>query len=143
MLGLVFIAALVSVITPLTPKANLEAEQANLPYDAVEFIKSEQPAGPMFNSYNWGGYLIFKLWPHYPVYIDGRTDLYNDAFIRRYLGVMAGNDNWRQTLEDDGINLILIETNSVLDKLLRRQPGWTELHRDEMAVIFGRNVSLR
>ena len=29
----------------------------------------------MFNSYNWGGYLMFKL-PDYPVFVDGRTDLY-------------------------------------------------------------------
>ncbi|GAB4458535.1 MAG: hypothetical protein Kow0031_38880 [Anaerolineae bacterium] len=92
----------------------------------------------MFNSYNWGGYLIFKLWPDYPVYIDGRTDLYDDAFIRRYLSVMQADDGWAQKLDDDGINLILIEQNSVLDKFLRQSTAWRELYRDEMAVIYGR-----
>jgi hypothetical protein len=92
----------------------------------------------MFNSYNWGGYLIFKLWPDYPVYIDGRTDLYNDRFIRRYMGVMIADDDWQQILTKDGINLILIENNSVLDKFLRVTPEWQEQYRDGMAVIFVR-----
>jgi hypothetical protein len=138
LLTLIVAAALVKIYLPLTPTANLTAEQDSLPYGAVEFIRQHQPPGPMFNSYNWGGYFIFKLWPAYPVYIDGRTDLYDDAFIRRYLGVMLADDDWAQVLADDGIRLVVIEQNSVLDKFLRRDSGWRELYRDDMAVIFGR-----
>ena len=139
LLNLVIIAALVKIYIPLTPSANLKAEQSALPYDAVEFIRANQPAGPIFNSYNWGGYLIFKLSSQYPVYIDGRTDLYDDAFIRRYLNVMVAGDDWQQTLSDDGINLVLIESDSILAKFLRLQnDGWQELYRDEMAVIYSR-----
>jgi hypothetical protein len=138
LLGLIVIAALVKIIIPLTPKANLEAEQDSLPYQAVEFVKSNHPPGPIFNSYNWGGYLIFKLWPEYPVYIDGRTDLYDDAFIRRYVNVMVANDGWQQNLDEDGINLVFIEENSTLAKFLRYDANWTEIYRDEMAVIFVR-----
>jgi hypothetical protein len=142
LLGLIVMAALVKIIIPLTPGANLKAEQDSLPYQAVEFIKSNHPPGPIFNNYNWGGYLIFKLWPEYPVYIDGRTDLYDDAFIRRYIDVMVANDGWQQTLDDDGINLVLIEPNSTLAKFLRQNPAWIEIHRDETAVIFNRKESL-
>ena len=67
LLGLVCLAALIKIIVPLTPKANLTAEQAGLHYDAVEFVQNEQPAGPISNSYNWGGYLIFNLSPASPV----------------------------------------------------------------------------
>ena len=138
LLSLIVVAALVKIVLPLTPQANKTAEQASLPDAAVDFIETEQPVGPLFNSYNWGGYLIFRLWPDYLVYIDGRTDLYGDAFIRRYLGVMLADDGWQQVLDDDGINLILIENNSVLDKFLRTGSDWRELYRDEMAVIFAR-----
>ena len=138
LLALVVIAALIKIAIPLTPKANLTAEQDSMPSRAVEFIREHEPAGPLFNSYNWGGYLIFKVWPDYPVYIDGRTDLYDDAFIRRYLQVMVAGDGWSQTLTDDGINLVLIESDSTLAKFLQLDPAWTELYRDEMAVIFAR-----
>jgi hypothetical protein len=138
LLALIVAAALVKIAIPLTPKANLTAEQESLPYHAVEFLKREGLPGPIFNSYNWGGYLIFKLWPDYPVYIDGRTDLYDDAFIRRYLNVVTAGDNWQQTLDEDGINLVLIESESTLAKFLRQDPAWTEHYRDESTVIFGR-----
>jgi hypothetical protein len=138
LLGLITVAALIKVIVPLTPEANLKAEQNSLPYEAVSFIQTELPPGPIFNSYNWGGYLIFRLWPDYPVYIDGRTDLYDDAFIRRYLKVMVADEGWQEILQADSINLVLIETNSTLAKFLSLDPAWSEIYRDEMAVIFRR-----
>ncbi len=142
LLALVVVAALIKIMVPLTPQANLTAEQDSLPYDAVEFIKSERLAGPLFNSYNWGGYLIFKLWPAYPVYIDGRTDLYDDAFIRRYLQVMTADEGWEQILQADGVNLVLVESNSTLAKFLRLNPAWQERYRDDKAVIFERKEPL-
>ncbi len=138
LLALIVVAALIKIALPLTPGANLKAEQDSLPYEAVNFLQDTQPAGPLFNSYNWGGYLIFRLWPDYPVYIDGRTDLYDDAFIRRYLEVMVADEGWQQTLDEDGINLIFIEANSTLAKFLPLEAGWQELYRDEMAVIYSR-----
>jgi hypothetical protein len=141
LLSLIIVAALIKIAIPLTPAANLKAEQGTLPYDAVEYLRNHELAGPMFNSYNWGGYLIFKLWPAYPVYIDGRTDLYDDEFIRRYLNVMVAGEAWQQTLADDGINLIFIESQSTLAKFLRADPTWTERYRDELAVIYSRNAS--
>jgi hypothetical protein len=139
---LVVLAALVKIAMPLSPQANLQAEEKSLPAGAVHFIQTEKPAGPLFNNYNWGGYLIFKLWPAYPVYIDGRTDLYDDAFIRRYLNVVVAGDGWHKTLDDDGINLVLIESNGTLDKFLRVDPVWAEIYRDKMAVVFARKTPL-
>ncbi len=141
LLALVVLAALVKIAMPLSPQANLQAEEKSLPAGAVRFIQTEKPAGPLFNSYNWGGYLIFKLWPEYPVYIDGRTDLYDDAFIRRYLNVVVAGDGWQKTLDDDGINLALIESNGTLDKFLRVDPAWTEIYRDKMAAVFARKTT--
>jgi hypothetical protein len=138
LLGLILLAALLKMALPLSPQVNLQAEQAALPYQAVEFIKREKPPGPMFNSYNWGGYLIFKLWPDYPIYIDGRTDLYDDLFIRRYLRVVAGEAGWSDILAEDQINLVLIERNSTLAKRLAADPAWRSLYQDELAALFGR-----
>jgi len=140
LLTLIIVAALVKISIPLLPQTNLQVEQASEPYHAVQFMQRQRPPGPIFNNYNWGGYLIFKLWPEYPVYIDGRTDLYDDAFIRRYIDVMVANNGWQQTLDEDGINLVFIETDSTLAKFLRQDPAWTEIYRDEMAVIFVRKT---
>jgi hypothetical protein len=138
LLGVVIFAALVKIGVALNPAEAIKAEQDALPAKAVQFIQDNHPAGPLFNSYNWGGYLIYKLWPDYPVYIDGRTDLYDDTFIRRYLNITAGGEGWQQALNEDGINLVLIESDSTLAKFLKSDPAWTELYQDDMASVFGR-----
>ena len=81
---------------------------------------------------------MYKFSSDYPVYIDGRTDLYDDTFIRRYMNVMVAGDDWQQTLDNDGINLVFIESSSTLAKILRQHPAWSEIYRDEMAAIFSR-----
>jgi hypothetical protein len=141
LLGVVSLAALVRINLTLFSLSTTAIEQENLPTEAVHFIQENKPPGPLFNSYNWGGYLIFKLWPEYPVYIDGRTDLYEDSFIRHYLNVMVAGDGWQQTLDEDRINLVLIESNSVLAKSLGHDLAWTEIYRDEIAVIFVRKTT--
>jgi hypothetical protein len=143
LLSLVVVAALIKIGVVLQPQEAIKAEQASLPAQAVQFIQEHQPAGPLFNSYNWGGYLIFKLWPAYPVYIDGRTDLYDDTFIRRYLAAAAGGDSWGQTLDQDGINLVLIESESTLAKFLGQDPAWEKLYHDDIAAVFVRKMGAR
>jgi len=54
---------------------------------------------------------------------------------------MAANDGWQETLAEDGINLVLIEHNSILAKFLQRDPAWQEVYRDDMAVIFARQTT--
>lgn len=48
----------------------------NYPVGIANLLEDVGASGNLFNSYNWGGYLIFRLWPNYRVFIDGRTDLY-------------------------------------------------------------------
>lgn len=141
LLGLIVFGALANMIAVLAPASVETAQRAFLPIDVAEFIEAEQPAGPMFNSYNWGGYLMFAL-PDYPVYVDGRTDLYKDEFLTRYLQTAVGGADWREVLDEDGINMVVVESRSGLALNLREEPGWTLVYEDEKAVIFTRDEAL-
>jgi hypothetical protein len=141
LLSLVALAALARICLQLTPAAIEEAIRASLPVDAVAHVQDQRPPGPMFNSYNWGGYLLFTLWPDYPVFVDGRTDLYDDAFLRQYLTIYFADDGWETLLDQYKVRLVMIEPNSVLAKFLRLNPAWHEIYRDEMAVVFTRPVN--
>jgi hypothetical protein len=140
LLVLITVAALVKISLPLAPGAAEKAARASLPVDAISYVQDQRPSGPMFNSYNWGGYLLFMLWPDYPVFVDGRTDLYDDAFLREYIDIYVANDGWQERLDEHGVQLIFVETNSVLAKFLRIDPTWQENYRDDMAVVFTRKT---
>ncbi|HIK10948.1 MAG TPA: hypothetical protein IGS52_11875, partial [Oscillatoriaceae cyanobacterium M33_DOE_052] len=121
-LALVTIAATVKIALVLQPATITQAEAASLPLGAVRYLREQRPAGPMFNSYNWGGYLIWALYPDYRVFVDGRTDLYDDAFLRDYLKVALVRPGWEAVVERYDVRLIVIERESVLATVLALTP---------------------
>ena len=139
LLILIVVAALVKIYQPLAPGAVDKATRESLPADAAAAIQELRPAGPMFNNYNWGGYLIFTLSPDYPVFVDGRTDLYDEAFLRQYIRIYMADDGWQDSLDQYGIRLVFVEANSVLAKFLRVDTTWQEAYRDDMASVFTRD----
>src|SRR6185295_19184539 len=57
-------------------------KQIGVPLNAVAYLKENGITGNTFTDPNiWGGYLIWET-PANPVYIDGRIDMYGDAFMR-------------------------------------------------------------
>lgn len=57
------------------------------PVKAVQFIKTYNLAGNIFNEYGLGGYLLFHLYPTHKVFIDGRTDLYMCCEMKELLEI--------------------------------------------------------
>jgi hypothetical protein len=43
-----------------------------IPASAADYLLDHHVTGPMFNTYEQGGYLIWRLWPQERVFIDGR-----------------------------------------------------------------------
>lgn len=111
-----------------------EAQRALLPVDAAAWLRQQAPSGNLFNSYNWGGYIIFAV-PERPVFIDGRTDLYGE-FVRQYVQMASALGRWRNLIDEYEIDVVLVEANSGLSAALRREAGWTLVYSDELAVIY-------
>ena len=110
------------------------------PIAAVEFLKSNRLPGPIYNRYGWGGYLIYQLYPDYRVYIDGRADVYGDAFFTEAMHVYDGLGNWREPLDKYGVRTVIIDTNVAMSTLLRNDSQWSKVYEDDQAVIFVRGA---
>ena len=107
-----------------------------LPVEAVQHLKSRSYDGNMFNSYNWGGYLIYHL-PEYAVFIDGRTDLYGD-FLHEYHHIASAHPGWEAKMDDWRIGIVLIETEGALARALDADPNWRIDYQDSLASVFVR-----
>ena len=110
------------------------------PIAAVEFLKSNHLPGPIYNRYGWGGYLIYHLYPEYRVYIDGRADVYGDAFFAEAMRVYDGLGNWREPLDRYGVRTVIIDPNVAMSTLLRNDREWSKVYEDDQAVIFVRGA---
>ncbi len=138
----VMLGALLNVVAVLEPERVDEAQREALPVQMAEFLNAEKPEGPMFNSYDWGGYLIFAV-PDYPVYTDGRTDLYKDEFLMQYIRIATGRDGWQEQLDADRVNLVVVERGSGLAQRLVNAKDWVLIYPnddypDEQRVIYQR-----
>lgn len=135
-LTVVVLLAALKVLIAVVPSAQSKAERELLPVDAADWIEANRPAGVMFNSYNWGGYLIWRLWPDYPVYVDGRADVYGDAFLRDYLKVARADPGFASMLDERGIGFVVVEQEGFLAQILSKSDEWTLKYRDAQAVIY-------
>lgn len=115
-----------------------DAIRRTYPLEAVAFIRATRPPREMFNPYRWGGFCIWELGPDYPVFVDGRTDLYDDPFLREYLQVAGAQPRWQKVLKKYDVHFALVEAGSLLDRWLEREPGWEEVHRDALAAVWVR-----
>jgi hypothetical protein len=136
LLGVVVAAAAVKIALPLNRATTLSAIAATSPVGAANYLQQSPTPGPMFNSYNFGGYLVWALYPDLPVYVDGRTDLYDDEFLTEYLNVYTTGPGWEKTLAERNIKLVVTEMASPLARALLKTPGWSARYSDPLAIVF-------
>ncbi|HYO99837.1 MAG TPA: hypothetical protein VER76_06585 [Pyrinomonadaceae bacterium] len=118
----------------MAKQATIEREK--YPAAAVEFLRAHPGSGAIYNEYGWGGYLIWKLYPQREVFIDGRADVYGDAFMEETLATMAGERDWRAPLDRYGVRTVLIKPNTALASLLRQDANWRSVYEDQQSVVF-------
>jgi hypothetical protein len=109
-----------------------------VPVDAVNLIQKQFPNAHVFNQYEWGGYLIYRLWPQQRPFIDGRGEMFPPAFLAEYLNTYAVKPGWEGTLDRYGVDLVLIRSDSPLAGALETNPRWRLVHQDELATIYTR-----
>jgi hypothetical protein len=134
----IFIAAACGVLLWTADKigGNQAAIVERYPVEAVNYLEANGLAdAPGYNSYNWGGYLI---WRGLPVFVDGRADVYGDPFLFYYLQAFEVGRNWREPLNDYQVQYVLMEKDAPLMTLLQASGQWREVYSDDVAQIFVR-----
>jgi tetratricopeptide (TPR) repeat protein len=107
----------------------------NYPAETVNFLREHNVHGKIFNDYNFGGYLIWHLWPDIPVFIDGRAvTIYDQDFF--WLDTMARQKKevWEQVAERYGIDIVLMGDNR--ERGYASLFNWLDEDEDWMLVAF-------
>src|SRR5688572_5351128 len=82
----------------------LRAARWRYPDGAARFLLSNRIPGRLFNTYDDGGFLIWRMWPHQQVFIDGRA--LNESLYPDYQRIVRGDET---LLAKYGIDIILIQ----------------------------------
>jgi hypothetical protein len=129
-LALAAIAILVAATAVLRSDINNDSGRF-APSAAVQFAKDHQLTGPVFNDYEFGGYLIFR---GIAPFVDGRADMYGDAFLKR----AATPSELLALLEQYAVAWTLLDPGDARVALLDHLPGWRRLYTDAIAVVHVR-----
>ena len=120
----------------------LRAAEWRYPAGAAEFLARNRLSAPLFNTYEYGGYLI---WKDQRVFIDGRA-LSESVFedYRTILGAPAGAPERAALLEKHGIGVILVNAfeynGGNLYPLVLALPDWKLVYEDAQALVFVRHA---
>ncbi len=113
---------------------NETAIAARYPVAAVDYLEaSGLDAARGYNSYNWGGYLI---WRGVPVFVDGRADVYGDPFLLFYRETFEVKSTWQEPLDEYDVDYVLMERGTPLTAVLTASPEWMQVYEDDIAEIF-------
>jgi len=116
--------------------AHLEADAAAyFPVKAAEFVAQHGLQGPVFNDFNWGGYLIWRL-PNLPVSMDGRTNVYGGLRTARSIRTWNCMPDWKDDPDLNAANLVIGPTALPLSYALQYESGYKLVYRDAIAVVF-------
>lgn len=118
-----------------------QVERQRFPARAVAFLRNQPQSGRIFNHYDWGGYLIWKLYPSTRVFIDGRADVYGQKLLDEFAETYQFRGNWRQNLRRWEVDTVIVPPDSPLATGLRNSHGWKVSYEDAQAVVLNAPLS--
>ncbi len=90
----------------------------------------------MFNHFDWGGYLLYQMWPEKTVFIDGQTDFYGEALTHEYEQMIRLEDGWQDRFQKYNVSWAIIPPDQPLARGLRDEMKWMIVYQDDTAVIL-------
>jgi hypothetical protein len=111
------------------------------PADAVQYLHQHPAPGPMFNTYLFGGYLVWAL-PDQKVFIDGRGDVFErGGVLSDYLHVANLKPGALAVLDSYHVQSCLVERDEALTVALSASPEWKRIYSDRVSALYVRAPS--
>jgi tetratricopeptide (TPR) repeat protein len=116
------------------------------PERAAEFIERENPPGEIFNTYNEGGYLVWRLGPKHRDYLDGRAIPFGQECFRHeneLLQAEPDSELWQKEADRYNINTIILpvarfEGLPRVPRAFCKSNYWRPVYLDEVSAVFVR-----
>lgn len=133
-------AIVIGMIYYFPSRNDLQKKVADqFPVGAVEYLNEHPTPGPMFNTYGFGGYLVWSRWPEHKVFIDGRSELYErGGVLNDYVQVLTVKPAALAILRSYRIQSCLLDRRESFATMLGALPDWQQVYSDNRSVLFVR-----
>lgn len=117
-----------------------------VPVGAASFAAANPPSGRMWNSFDFGGYLLYRLAPGTKVLIDGRNDqAYPPELFEEVVRAAYEPAVLAASLERHGADWAIVQVPNLADRRyewLQTNPDWQLVFLDDLAAIYVRKAAV-
>jgi tetratricopeptide (TPR) repeat protein len=119
--------------------------RGHYPQGVVQFIKEKEIKGNIFNSFDYGGFLIWHLYPQLKVFIDGRViTVYSEDFFWLHRQGLKNETVWKRLVNKYDVDIVLIDDKRdngyrIFVKQLDDDPAWSLVAFDEVSTLYLKN----
>jgi len=133
--GVVLVIFAFVLCVPRSERSLLAKAGQTYPVAACDYIREHRLGQPLFNAYEWGGFLTWYL-PEYPAAIDSRADLYGAKTVTAYSKVMNAELPYREYPAIADAQTILLPKKANMAAALGSVPGFQVSYSDEVSVVL-------
>lgn len=119
------------------------------PIDATSYLcqmadAGALPPGPIFNSYEWGDYMLWEGEGRLPVFVASHVQYIPSTVWQHYRHVVNVGDGYERTLDTYGINVVVVDKawRQALIGRMRRNSAWRVEMETSLAVVFIRKEAI-
>jgi hypothetical protein len=105
------------------------------PVQAISLVE-RSPARRIFTYDQWADYLIYRLYPQKPDFIDGRSDFFGMPIVKAAQDALFAQYDWKTQLQRFGVDMILLKPDSPLCAVLKLSPDWAMRFDDGKVLVF-------
>lgn len=114
---------------------------------AIDFFKENKLKGPIFNDFNIGSYITYRLFPQTKIFVDGRAEAYPKKFFQNeYLPALKNPKLFDKIDRKYKFNTIIVQhwdqtatKNNFLIYLLEK-PDFSLVYLDDYSIILLKNT---
>lgn len=114
--------------------------------NAVEFLEENNLPKNIFNNFDIGGYLIYKLYPRYTFFVDNRPEAYPADFLQNiYINLQQDQNLRKKIFQKYNINTIFFSHTDqtpwgqTFIKQVLKDNEWSVLYVDSFAIVLTKN----
>jgi len=115
-------------------------DRERFPVGALDFALKNNISGNMFNNDSWGGYIIYRCYPKYRVFFDGRSDMYGVSFTKEYATISRCEPGALDVLDKYKVSWVIYNANAPICRLLAAGGAWKLVYADGTADILLKDV---
>ncbi|MBN2055476.1 tetratricopeptide repeat protein [bacterium] len=121
-------------------------DELQFPHGAARFLETHPIPGNMLNSFAFGGYLIWHLYPDPRVFIDGRLFVYPPQVVSDYISFMSGRSGLAELRERYGVTHLVLEYPRDRSQVtgiyqsIAADPTWRLLYWDDNSLVYGKDL---